>query len=184
MGLEISDWKSFPLIGERGLFKNVSFGKCAAVGVLVDGDVPYIGASNRNNGVLRYVADQEPSIVTQGNCIVFICNGQGSGGYSVYMPDDFIGSKDVKVGYNENLDRYTGTFLVTLLNRNRDIYGYGFTEKRTLKSMEKEVVPLPVCLDGSPDWDYMRRFMRAKMFEAEKRVNLFSGDENLAILVN
>lgn len=167
--LDVSTWGEFFVGGPNGLFHGIDFGKCKSSGTLLDGDIPYIGASNRNNGVMRYVADDSPSMVSKGNCIVFICNGQGSGGYTVYTPDDFIGSRDIKVGYNDHLNLYTGTFLVTVLNRNRDIYGYGFTEKRTKAAMAKEVVRLPVTSSGEPDWGFMEAFMREKMDEAESR---------------
>lgn len=171
--LDVSAWGEFLVGGPNGLFCGIDFGKCKSAGTLLDGNIPYIGATNRNNGVMRYVSDDNPSMISKGNCIVFICNGQGSGGYTVYMPDDFIGSRDIKVGYNDRLNLYTGMFLVAVLNRNRDIYGYGFTEKRTKATMAKEVVRLPVTDDGEPDWAFMEAFMRRKLDEANRRFTCF-----------
>ena len=52
--------------------------------------------------------------ITKGNCIVFICDGQGSVGYSNYMNIDFIGSTTLTAGYNQHLNKYIGLFLVTI----------------------------------------------------------------------
>ena len=152
-------WRRYKIGGDSGLFE-IEFCKCDHVGALLNGNIPYVGAAKVNNGVQKFVADEEPSLVTKGNCIVFICNGQGSCGYTLYEKDDFIGTKDVKVGRNEYLNELNGLFVVAALDKNRDIYGYGFIEKRSLTAMEAEEVVLPAKANGEPDWDYMETYMR------------------------
>lgn len=62
-----------------------------------------------DNGVMLHCVKDE-SLMTKGNCIIFICNGQGSVGYANYMDVDFIGTTDIVAGYNDNLNEYTGIF--------------------------------------------------------------------------
>ncbi|PAF54822.1 restriction endonuclease subunit S [Mycoplasmopsis agassizii] len=40
---------------------------------LKQGDVPYVGATDRNNGVMSFVENSEKHLV-KGNCMAFICN--------------------------------------------------------------------------------------------------------------
>ena len=54
---------------------------------------------------MKKVAYNE-QLVTAGNCIIFICDGQGSVGYTNYMDRDFIGSTTLTVGRNKNLNKY------------------------------------------------------------------------------
>lgn len=160
--IDSSAWKPFKIGGDGGLFE-IEFCLCGSVGTLLEGDIPYVGAAKVNNGVQKYVADQVPSVISKGGCIVFICNGQGSVGYALYQPEDFIGTKDLKVGRNPNLNEFNGLFIVAALDKNREIYGYSFAEKRTLAAMEREEVWLPATEDGKPDWDYMTAYMQETM---------------------
>ncbi|MCT8556042.1 restriction endonuclease subunit S, partial [Glaesserella parasuis] len=101
--LKLTDrtWGKFS-IGDLFQIENC---KCSKVSVLKEGNVPYIGATNRNNGVLSFV-ENKSSFITKGNCIVFICDGEGSIGYSIYKKEDFIGTTTIKVGRNEYLNKY------------------------------------------------------------------------------
>ena len=158
--IDSKTWKAFDVGGKNGLFE-IEFCKCDHVGALLDGDIPYVGAAKVNNGVQKYVADETPSLITEGNCIVFICNGQGSAGYALYQKDRFIGTKDVKVGRNPHLNELNGLFIVASLDKNREIYGYGFAEKRSLDAMKREKVVLPSTDSGEPDWAYMEAYMQS-----------------------
>ena len=159
LGFELLDleveWKEFKL---KDIFK---FRKKISKGLSnlekdKDG-INYLGATNRNNGVLEFVKDNE-NMRYKGNCIAFIRNGEGSMGYAVYKREDFIATQDISVGYNENLDLYVGTFLNTIADRVRGKYNFGY--KRNQNRLENEILHLPIKNDGSPHWEYMRQFMR------------------------
>ena len=119
--------------------------------------ISYLGATNRNNGVLEFVKNDD-KIKYKGNCIAFIRNGEGSMGYAVYKREDFIATQDISVGYNENLDLYTGTFITTISDRVRGKYNFGY--KRNQNRLENEVLHLPVDNSGNPNWEYMRCYMK------------------------
>lgn len=85
IGFENINWQIFK-IGDIMQIENC---KCQKVSILKDGDTPYVGATNNNNGVLKFVERKE-SLLTKGNCIVFICDGEGSIGLSVYKHEDFM----------------------------------------------------------------------------------------------
>lgn len=125
--------------------------KCAS------GGTNYVGATNRNNGVLDFVADN-PKLTYRGNAMAFIRNGEGAMGYSVYKAEDFIATQDVSVGYNENLNKYNGLFITTVADQIRGKYNFGY--KRNQHRLNKEKLRLPVAADGNPDWKFMEDFMR------------------------
>lgn len=80
--------------------------------------IPYVGATNRNNGVLDFV-EKDSKLQYEGNCIAFIRNGEGSMGYSIYKRESFIATQDISVGYNENLNEYSAKFITTIADRVR-----------------------------------------------------------------
>ncbi|MDU4671368.1 MAG: restriction endonuclease subunit S [Finegoldia magna] len=131
--------------------------KCSKVSSLSPGNVPYIGATNRNNGVLSFV-NNNSKLITKGNCIAFICDGEGSIGYSIYKSEDFIGSTTVKVGRNNKLNKYNAQFITTISDKVRDKYNFGF--KRNEKHLKKEILQLPLDNLGNPNWQFMEDYIK------------------------
>lgn len=160
MMLNDRNWRAFQV---KHLFR-VEKCKCSNASKLKKGNFPYVGATNRNNGVLSFV-EKKNKLITKGNCIVFICDGQGSVGYSIYKKEDFIGSTTLKVGYNEHLNRYTAIFLVSALDKNKQIYSYGY--KRKDNRLLNERIMLPVDENNNPDYQFMEDYV--KELEQRKR---------------
>lgn len=125
--------------------------------------ISYLGATNRNNGVLDFVKPED-GLVQKGNCIAFIRNGEGSIGYSVYKAEDFIATSDITLGYAPFLNKYTGMFITTIADKVRGKYSFNY--KRSDTRLKNEMIQLPVDDTGSPDWDFMRSFMQH--IEAQK----------------
>lgn len=149
----VEQWASFR-IGD--IFK-IERCKNSSSGDLIDGDdCYYLGAKKSENGVMRRVV-RDNSVVSRGNCIVFIGNGQGSVGYTNYMNDDFIGTADLTVGYNDNLNKYVGMFLVTLFDLERPKYSFG---RKWSARIADTIVKIP-AKDGSPDWAYMEQYIKS-----------------------
>lgn len=129
------------------------------------GGINYIGATNRNNGVLCYVAEDDDSkkLIQKGNCIGFIKNGDGSAGYAIYKEEPFISTSDVIFGYAKWLNRWTGLFFVTAQDMIQSKYSHGY--KRTIYHLSGDKVMLPVNDLGEPDFDFMERYARNLMAE-------------------
>ena len=153
LNLKAVTWGTFR-IGEVFTIENC---KCSKVSALKDGDVPYIGATANNNGVLRFVERKE-SLITKGNCIVFICDGEGSIGLSIYKSEDFIGTTTVKVGRSKHINKYTAMFITTVADTVRGKYNFGY--KRNEKNLKRETINLPITTDGAPDWSFMEEYMK------------------------
>lgn len=160
-------WKHFLI---RDLFPILVPGKSKGLNHIekVENGISYLGATNQNNGVLCFVTANK-DLVQKGNCIAFIRNGEGSMGYSVYKAEDFIATSDMTLGYNENLNKYIGTFITTVADRIRGKYNFGY--KRSATRLAKEVLTLPVDENGNPYWEYMENYMRR--IENEQIFNYF-----------
>ena len=155
--LNTSSWKQFPITGKNGVFK-IEPCKCSNAGELLEdgNDIDYIGAKKTDNGLMRRVKFNE-ELMTTGNCIIFICDGQGSVGYTNYIENDFIGSTTLSVGRNPRLNRFNALFLVAVLDKERYRYSFGRKYKTNLP---KAKILLP-AKNNQPDWDYMETFIKA-----------------------
>lgn len=122
-------------------------------------DCFYIGAKKSQNGVM-FSCEYDSDLVQPGNCILFICNGAGSVGYTLYMDRPFIATSDIIAGYNQFLNPYIAMYLVTLLDLERPRYSYGRKWKSTLKNT---TVLLPITIDGLPNWSWIESFMKNKI---------------------
>ena len=151
-------WRAF-LIGD--LFK-LETGKSKGLNHLTEdaGGVPYLGATNRNNGVLTFVKPVE-NLIQRGNCIAFIRNGEGSIGYSVYKREDFIATSDITCGYADFLNEFVGMFITTVADKVRGKYNFNY--KRSETRLKGERLMLPVTDGGAPDFDYMAAYVKNSM---------------------
>ena len=153
--LNMQEWKEFKL---TDVFTSIENCKCSsAEELLEDGfDLFYIGAKKTDNGVMRLVKKRN-EFVSHGNGIIFICDGQGSVGYSLYADNDFIGSTTLSVGYNEKLNKYNAMFFVTVSDLERFKYSFGRKRKSTLG---ESTVKLPATSECCPDWQFMEDYIK------------------------
>lgn len=152
-------WAEFRI---RDVFPKMVAGKSKGLNHLRQTDqiagINYLGATNRNNGVLCFVETDNESILQKGNCIAFIRNGEGSMGYSIYKKEDFIATSDITLGYNDKINKYSGMFITTIADRVRGKYSFNY--KRSDTRLKKEILSLPVNNLGEPDYEYMENYMK------------------------
>lgn len=159
-------WKSF-FIGE--IFDYFVPGKSKGLNHLTEDVVSgksYIGATNRNNGVLSFV-QEDKKLIQKGNAIGFIKNGNGSAGYAIYKYESFISTSDVIFAYANWLNKYIGLFIITCSDMSQEKYshGYKWTKERLLKSG----IMLPVNEYGIPDYEYMEKYSKNLLCEKIQR---------------
>ena len=155
--IDTSTWKEFRVVE---LFEHIERGKVSNAGALMDGDTRYIAASFTNNGLARFVETTDDTLISKGNCIALILNGNGGVGRNTYQADNFAGSTSLRLAYHSQLNQYNGLFLVACLNKSYERYNYSFANARTGKAFQKETVFLPATSTGKPDWEYMESVMR------------------------
>lgn len=153
--MDITSWKLFNI----ELLFHPRKCKCSNASSLLTfgNEIAYIGAKRIDNGVMYYVQRRE-ELVTKGNCIVFIGDGQGSVGYCIYQPEDFIGSSTLLAGYNSNLNEYNAQFIISILNKER--YRYSFGRKYNQKTIRKCEILLPSTEQGEVNWQFMEDYIK------------------------
>ena len=171
MRLDIQNWK--PFFTAR-LFPVMENGKANQQMLDEGNECFYVGAKKDDNGVMIHCMKND-SLITKGNCIVFICNGQGSVGFANYMDVDFIGTTDIVAGYNEYLNEFIGIFFATIYSQERPKYSFGRKWKTHLRDTEIKL-PIQRNADGSPiidtsckwsdegyvpDWQFMEDYIKS-----------------------
>ena len=153
--LNSKTWKPFLL---KNLF-TFDAGKCSQSNRLqkMENGIPYIAATNRNNGVADFVKPVE-KFISKGNALAFVCDGEGSMGYSFYKFENSIATSNIIFGYSPNINKYTASFMSTVADKVRGKYSYNY--KRRFLRLQRETLMLPVDEKGEPDYFYMENFMR------------------------
>ncbi len=152
--LDIVSWKEF-CVGD--LFE-VKKGKRLTSDEQIDGETPYIGAIDSNNGVANYIGQ---AAIHKGNTISLSYNG--SVGEAFYQPKAFWATDDVNVLYfkEENgiaLNKYIALFICAVLRQEKYRYSYG--RKWVLESMRSTIIKLP-AKDDKPDFDFMENYIKS-----------------------
>jgi hypothetical protein len=151
-------WHSFRI---DEIFTRFESGKAKSTSVNDGNDCLYLGAKKKENGVMKKCA-YNPELAHKGNCIVFICNGEGSIGYTNYMDREFIATTDLEMGYADNLNKYNALFLVAVIDRERPKFSFGRKWRPHLKETK---IKLPTCItqngDFVPDWAYMEKYIKS-----------------------
>lgn len=131
---------------------------------MTEGQRPFVGASDSNNGITAWVDNTNESL----DANVLGVNYNGSVCETFYHPYECIFSDDVKrLHLKAGVDsKYIYLFLKTIIlqQKCKYEYGYKFNEQRMLR----QSILLPVSEDGNPDWVFMESFMRrleTKMLE-------------------
>ena len=127
-----------------------------------DGETPYIGAIDNNNGVSNYIGQDA---IHEGNTISLSYNG--SVGEAFYQPKPFWATDDVNVLYFKKtngitFNKYIALFICTVLRCEQYRFCYG--RKWTLESMKASNIKLPVSSNGKPDWCYMEEYIKSLPF--------------------
>lgn len=153
--IEATSWKEFFLED----IVTIGNGKRLTKADMQCGNMPFIGASEMNNGITGYTSSINESLDNN----VLGVNYNGSVGFSFYHPYNAIFSDDVKrVKWidNQHNNKYTLLFLSSMIRQQKIKYAYGY--KFNTKRMQRQKIMLPVTSDDSINWQFMEEYMKAK----------------------
>jgi len=122
-----------------------------------EGNIPFIGATEYNNGVTAYVSNTNSSLDSN----VVGVNYNGAVVESFYHPYKAIFSDDVKrIKLKDNIyrNKYVYLFLITMIKMQKKKYMYSY--KFNAKRMKKQKILLPINNNKEPDWEYMGNYMK------------------------
>lgn len=150
----IGAWKEFRI----GDLFDVKKGRRLTADEQTEGETPYIGAIDSNNGVANYIGQEA---IHDGNTISLSYNG--SVGEAFYQPAPFWATDDVNVLYfkKENgvqFNKYIALFICTVLKQEKYRYSYG--RKWVLENMRETIIKLPVR-EGKPDFEFMENYIKS-----------------------
>lgn len=124
---------------------------------MTEGEHPFIGAADSNNGVTNFVSNLNNSF--DGNLLGVNYNGNGVA-IGFYHPYKAIFSDDVKrISFKKHQgNKYVYLFLKTVILKQKSKYQYGY--KFSGERMNRQKIMLPVTKEGHLDFDYMETYMR------------------------
>lgn len=129
-----------------------------------DGDIPYITQSGLNNGISKFVCDQDIEKLNSGN-VITVCIDTHE---VFYQSRDYYSTQNVMRLECIQLNNYRAAFVIVVLRQileQRFNYGY----KSTLRRISKLEIPLPVTSGGNPDWDIMEVYIKDQMVRVKQQ---------------
>ena len=160
-------WKEFFI---EDIFK-IKSGKRLTKADMVNGNIPFIGATDSNNGITEFIANKNTSLDKN----VLGVNYNGSVVYNFYHSYEAVFSDDVKrLSFKEiEGNKYTFLFVKALILQQKSKYEYGY--KFNGERMKRQKILLPINSKGKPDYAFMENYMKQKETELlEKYENLVS----------
>ncbi|WP_228065003.1 restriction endonuclease subunit S [Streptococcus cuniculi] len=150
-------WKSYRLEQVCEILSGVRLTKAEQI----DGDRPFIGATESNNGITDFIANSNRSLDNN----VLGVNYNGSVVENFYHPYLAIFSDDVKRLKWRNKDgqnRYCYLFLKQMLLMQKEKYAYGY--KFNGERMKKQNIMLPISHHQGIDYLFMGNYMKLQEF--------------------
>lgn len=174
------------------------------------GTIPFIGATDKNNGVTAYLSIEEIESASKTGIEpnhslddklfppdALCLTNNGSVGYAYYQNKEFTCSHDVTPLYliEGNFNKFTALFISTIIMHDRYRWGYG--RKWRPKRMIHSKLSLPILRDRSgnpvldesyifsdkgftPDWLFMEQYMKSLQYQLPTTIN----DNSMTISVN
>ena len=136
---------------------------------MIDGEIPYIGATDSNNGITAKISNNEHLHST--NTITVSYNGSIAEAY--YQTKKFWATDDVNVLYPKfEMNIYSALFLTTIINKEKYRFNYG--RKWDKELMQNSLIKLPINEECNPDWqwieDYVKKTLVPKLPDKSKSV--------------
>ena len=116
--------------------------------------LPFVSRTELNNSVDGWIFKDEESGIEEGNALVV---GDTTSTIS-YQPNPFVAGDHIVVIRAEWLNKYTGLFIQTLLNKERYRYSYGRAFKMDLIKTTKLL--LPVNHNKEIDWRWIENYIQ------------------------
>lgn len=150
-------WKAFYI---NEIF-SISAGKRLTKADMDSGQIPFIGATDSNNGITNWIATPNPSFDKN----VLGVNYNGSVVENFYHPYGCIFSDDVKrLHLREHADnKYILLFFKTVILQQKVKYTYGY--KFNSQRMGRQKILLPVNEEGRPDYEFMEQYGKQIMLQ-------------------
>lgn len=164
--IDTSTWKEFNM-SDIG-FKNFH-GIRQKQSDRTEGDTPLLTAGKENQGVASYIGNPPSTYIDSITVDMF--------GNSFFHKGVYAGDDNIYFFVNDNVSDEVKLFIAAIINTD-NTPKYAFKDQFRQPQADALSVHLPATLDGQPDWDYMKSYMKAVMEESEKSLeNLRKADD-------
>ena len=162
MTINTTNWKSFRYDEVFILQK----GKRLTKDDMVTGTIPFIGATEINNGITAYVN----TAIFPKNSISVSYNGSVAEAF--YHEYEYWGSDDIHclTLKNQIIDDYLGIYICSVIKIEKYRFNYG--RKWNMDRMRESIIKLPINTQGNPDWDYMRAYIKNTISQSTPKIQL------------
>ena len=148
--LDTSSWSPFVL----NMLFDIQKGKRLTKANMTTGVTPYIGSTDSNNGITAFVGQ---SAIHKANTISLSYNGSVAEAF--YQPAPYWATDDVNALYPKfEMTPAIALFICTVIRQEKYRFNYG--RKWHLERMRESVIRLPVTIEGTPDFDFMERYIK------------------------
>ena len=155
------DWKPFYI---SAIFSEIERGKRLKKANQVSGNVPYVSSTSLNNGVDGFI--EAPCRSRVFNDCISLANS-GSVGSAFYEPFEFVASDHVTHLKNCDLNKWTYLFLTVTIEKQKG--NFNFNREINDTRIRNMKIMLPVCDDGTPDFEYMEQYTKNLMLRKYKQ---------------
>ena len=149
------EWKEFFL----DEICNINSGVRLTKANMNEGKMPFIGATDSNNGITNFVSNANKSLAKN----VLGVNYNGSVVENFYHPYECIFSDDVKrisFKYYGGQNKYCYLFLKQMILKQKEKYRYAY--KFNGDRMARQKVMMPVDSYAKIDFNFMKRYVTSK----------------------
>lgn len=144
----------------------------------VEGNIPFLGATEKNNGVTEYYSLEDIQNASKtGNdknspieekifpAHALCITNNGSVGFAFYQSSEFTCSHDVNSLYilDGEFNEYTALFVASVISKDRYRWAYG--RKWRPDRMKNSSILLPATSDSKPDWRYMENYIKTLRYK-------------------
>ena len=115
----------------------------------------YVSSTANSNGIDGFLGN-ESSVRRFENCLTLA--NSGSVGSAFFHSYEFVASDHITKLKREGLDKYAYLFMIPIINRLSE--KYGFNREINDERIKREKIILPANEDGQPDFAFMSSFMQ------------------------
>ena len=121
-----------------------------------DGNIPLVSSGKENNGIVSMITKTNATLQQAGTITVDMF------GKAFYQENEYYCVSHGRVNIltpKIPLNLYSGLFIANVIE-SVSLYKYSFEEMCTGTKLSKDIVYLPICLDGTLNLEYMEQYMK------------------------
>lgn len=119
----------------------------------ITGDIPLVTAGFNNQGVAEYISNEEQTTFNCGLTIDMFGN-------CFYRDYKFKADDNILVFDSKNIPKEAKLYIASTINK---VVGglYSYSHQYRVKSFNNTIISLPTTSNGTPDWEYMEKYIKA-----------------------